>query len=672
MEVDLTEADFSGYATKAGLKCTDGRTIKPEAFAHQDKVTVPLVWQHGHNSPTNILGHAVLEARPDGMYTYGFFNGTREGQSAKLLVQHKDVTKLSIYANQLKEHAKTVLHGVIGEVSLVIQGANKGAIIDYVRIQHSDDPDDVTVSDDEAVIHTALEIVVPETTDDVDEEDVEMAHATVKEIFDTLDDQQQNAVFYMIGVAVEEAQKGNLAQADGTNEGDLVHQEGTDVVTQRNVFDQTDKDADKGGELRHSWTPSSVKELVGFAEEAGSFKKGLEKYALAHGVTNVSALFPEAKAATNRPEWIRRDDSWVNKVLRGAKHLPYTRIKNWFADLSFEDARAKGYVTGEFKKEQWFEISQRTTSPTTVYKKQRMDRDTLLDITEFDFVSWLWEEMRFMLEEEVARAILIGDGRPVDHDDKIKDPAAAIDGIGIRSILNEHEIYTTKVTINLADANSSHNEIIKEVLRARKNYKGTGRPTMFTTNGMVVEMLLLEDTSGRRLYNTITDLAAALMVESIVEVEVMEDSAYERIIGIFVNMSDYSIGTDKGGEVTTFDDFNIDYNKYTYLIETRLSGALVKYKSALVVMKPGVDAATGDDDLLVVPNAPTFVPSTGVLTIVATTGVVYKNDVTGATLSTGAQTAIAAGATIRVRAEAAAGYYLRTNNVKWAFRRDDA
>lgn len=670
MEVDLTEADFSGYATKAGLECTDGRTIRPEAFAHQDKIVVPLVWQHGHNTPTNILGHAVLEARNDGVYTYGFFNATREGQSAKVLVQHGDITKLSIYANQLKEHGKTVLHGVIREVSLVLAGANPKAVIDYVRIQHSDDPDDITTSETDAVIHTGLDINVFDPQ--VDDEEAEIAHATVKEIFDTLDDQQQNAVFYMIGVAVEEAQKGNLAQADGTDEGDLEHKEGTDAVTKRNVFDQTDQGSDTGGELKHSWSPSNVKELVSLAEEAGSFKKGLEKYALAHGVTNVSALFPEAKAATNRPEWIRRDDSWVNKVLRGAKHLPYTRIKNWFADLSFEDARAKGYVTGEFKKEQWFEISQRTTSPTTVYKKQRMDRDTLLDITEFDFVSWLWEEMRFMLEEELARAILIGDGRPVDHNDKIKDPAAAIDGIGIRSILNEHEIYTTKVTINLADANSSHNEIIKEVLRARKNYKGTGRPTMFTTNGMVVEMLLLEDTSGRRLYNTITDLAAALMVESIVEVEVMEDSAYERIIGIFVNMADYSIGTDKGGEVTTFDDFNIDYNKYTYLIETRLSGALVKYKSALVVMKPGADAATGDDDLLVTPNAPTFVASTGVLTIVATTGVVYKNDVTGATLSTGAQTAIAAGASIRVRAEAAAGYYLRTNNIKWTFRRDDA
>jgi hypothetical protein len=435
----------------------------------------------------------------------------------------------------------------------------------------------------------------------------------------------------------------------------------------RNVFDQTD--AGKGGDtLSHD----DMKGIFASAKKGGDFKSALEDYALSHSISNVSALFPEAKAATVRPEWIRRDDSWVMTVLNGAKKLPYTRIKNWFADLTLEDARAKGYVTGEFKKEQWFEISQRTTRPTTVYKKQRMDRDTMLDITEFDVVVWLWEEMRFMLQEELARAILIGDGRPVDHDDKIKDPAGATDGEGIRSILNEHEVYTTRVTINLADDDSDHNEIIKECLRARKKYKGSSGPLFFTTNQVAVEMLLLEDTTGRRLYNTMADVAAALMVSRIVEVEPMEEAAYERVIGIFVNMNDYSIGTDKGGEITTFDDFNIDYNKYTYLIETRLSGALVKYKAALVVVRPGVDAATGDDDLLVVPNAPTFVPATGVVTIVATTGVVYKNDKTGATLSTGAQTALANGAYLHVRAEATSGYYLRTNDVKWNFRRDDA
>jgi len=670
MGVDLAEADFGGYATKADLKCTDGRTIKPEAFSHQDKVTVPLVWQHGHNSPSNILGHAVLEARSDGVYTYGFFNSTREGQSAKVLVQHGDITKLSIYANQLKEHGKLVLHGMICEVSLVLAGANKGAVIDYVRLQHSDDPDDVTTSETEAVIHTGLDLNVFESSTDEEEIDVDIAHATVKEIFDTLNEQQQGAVFYMIGVAVEEAQKGNLAQAEETKEGDLVHQEGTDV-TRRNVFDRTDSDAG-AGELRHVMTTDDVRAIFTEAQETGNFMKAVKKYALAHGVDNVESLFPEARASSQRPEWIRRRAEWVDKVLNGVRHLPYTRIKNWFADLTFEEARAKGYITGAFKKEQWFEISQRTTGPTTVYKKQRMDRDTLLDITEFDFVAWLWEEMRFMLKEELARAILIGDGRAVDDPDKIKDPAGVIDGTGVRSILNEHEVFTTTVTINLGDASSSYNEVVEEVLRARKHYRGTGRPDFFTTNAMVVEMLLLKDTTGRRLYPNMADLTAALMVNEIVEVEVMEDAAYSRIIGIFVNVSDYDLGTDRGGEITTFEDFNIDYNKYTYLIETRLSGALTRYKCALVVKMPGADAATGDDDILVVPNSPTFVKSTGVLTIVATTGVVYKNDVTGATLSTGAQTAIAAGETIKVRAEAAAGYYLRTNTYKWAFKRDDA
>lgn len=668
MGVDLAEADFSGYATKAGLKCTDGRTIKPEAFAHQDKVTVPLVWQHGHNTPTNILGHAVLEARPDGVYTYGFFNDTPAGQSSKVLVQHGDITKLSIYANQLKEHAGMVLHGMIGEVSLVLAGANKGAVIDYVRIAHSDDPDDVTIVETEAVIHTGLDIehVDVNVFEEPSEDQVELAHATVKQVFETLNDEQKNVVFYMIGTAVEEAQAGSLKQGEETKEGDLAHKEGTDPVTKRNVFDQTDADK-AGAELRHIMTTDDVRGVFADAQDCGDFRKALDRYALKHGVNNVEALFPEAKAATNRPEWIRRNAEWVDKVINGARKLPYTRIKNWFADLTFEDARAKGYITGEFKKEQWFEISQRTTGPTTVYKKQRMDRDTLLDITEFDFVAWLWEEMRWMLKEELARAILIGDGRAVDHEDKIKDPAGATDGLGIRSILNEHNVYTTTVTINLGDAESSHNEIIKEVLRARKNYRGTGRPDFFTTNGMVIEMLLLEDTLGRRLYNSLTDLAAALMVNEIIEVEVMEDTAYERVIGIFVNMNDYSVGTDAGGEITTFDDFNIDYNKYTYLIETRLSGALVKYKSALVVKKP-----TEDNDNLIVPTTPSFVASTGVVTIPSQTGVVYKNDVTGATLSSGAQTALAAGATMRVKAYAAADYYFRTDTYKWAFRRDDA
>ena len=665
MGVDLTKADFSGYATKAGLECSDGRTITPEAFAHQDKVTVPLVWQHGHDSPLNVLGHAVLEARNDGVYAYGFFNDTDAGKASKVLVQHKDINKLSIYANKLKHAARNVTHGVIREVSLVLAGANPKALIDYVRLQHSEDPNDYTLAEDEAVIHMGLEFEHVDSNVFDENDDTDLAHATVREIFEDFTDEQKNVVYYMIGTAVEEAQKGDMAQADPTTEGDLVHQEGTDTV-KRNVFDQTDANKGGGDVLSHD----DMKGIFASARKGGDFKHALEEYALQHSISNVSALFPEAKAATVRPEWIRRDDSWVMTVLNGAKKLPYTRIKNWFADLTLEDARAKGYVTGEFKKEQWFEISQRTTRPTTVYKKQRMDRDTMLDITEFDVVVWLWEEMRFMLQEELARAILIGDGRPVDHDDKIKDPAGATDGEGIRSILNEHEVYTTTVTVNLST--DDHNDLIKAILRARKKYKGSSGPLFFTTNAIAIEMLLLEDTTGRRLYNTMQDVAAAIMVSRIVEVEPMEEAAYERVIGIFVNMNDYSIGTDKGGEITTFDDFNLDYNKYTYLIETRLSGALVKYKAALVVKKPGADAATGDDDVLVTPNAPTFNATTGVVTIVATTGVVYKNDTTGATLSTGAQTALDPGAYLHVRAEATTGYYLRTNDVKWHFRRNDA
>lgn len=664
------DADFGGYATKANLRCTDGRVIKPEAFQHMNGMRVPLVWQHGHNSADNVLGHAVLEARNDGVYAWGYFNPeTKQGINGKALVKHKDVNRLSIYANQLVEKSKQVFHGMIKEVSIVLAGANPGAVIDYVRLQHGDDPNDFEILENEAVIHADIEI---DFIADLDDEDDDVEHAdgeseTIQDVINTFTPKQMNVVKFLVGEALSDS--GDMSQSDDNNDEDesLEHddEEGNGEM-RHNVFEQTNTSQD-GATGPFKLTTDHVREIFHAAQKGGNFMEAVNEFAVQHGIDSVESLFPDAKSLTQRPEWIRRRAEWVDKVINGTRHLPFAKIRNMLADLTLEEARAKGYVTGEFKKEQWFLVSQRTTDPTTVYKKQRMDRDTLLDITDFDVVAWMWEEMRFMLKEELARAILLGDGRAVDDPDKIKDPEGATDGTGIRSILNEHHVYTTTLTLNLDDANSNSNEIIEELMRMRSEYKGSGVPDLYCTYATMIEMMLVKDTTGRRLYESKAALVSALMVNDIINVEVMEESTYANVLGILTNVSDYSIGTNRGGEITTFDDFNIDYNKYTYLIETRLSGALTAYKSAVVILRSDPSA------VLVTPNAPTFVKSTGVVTIVATTGVVYKNDETGATLSTGAQTAIDPGTYVKIRAEAASSsYYLRTGPKVWTFKRDAA
>jgi hypothetical protein len=656
--------DFGGYVTKAGLKCTDGRTITAEAFKHMDGVSVPLVWSHTHNSPEHVLGHVMLEARDDGVYGHGFFNDTKAGLSSKVLVQHKDIKSLSIWANNLVEKTHNVLHGMIREVSLVLAGANPGAFIDFIAIEHGDG--EVVTSTDEAIIHTGLEIdvvnmdqipgtdIVPEVKEGQTLEQM-LAHAglTIQDVYNTMSDQQKNVLHYMVGVALEGGSGGNVAaQADNKTEGDLEHQEGTDEVT-HNVFDQTNK-TEGGGEIKHTLTPDAVKEIVGYAKKSGSLKHGVEQYALAHGIENIEILFPDAKSVDSTPQFDKRRTEWVEDVLGGIKHPPFSRIKSRTADLTLDTARAKGYVKGSFKKEEFFAVTQRSTSPTTVYKKQKLDRDDIIDITEFDVVVWLKAEMRLMLREELARAVLIGDGRAVDDEDKIKDPVGAQDGVGIRSIANDHELYAATVTVNLTDASSSINEFIDEVIRSRRLYKGSGSPTLYTTDDWLSKMILVKELdSGRRMYNSQADLEAALRVSNIVIVEPLENDP--TLIGILVNLVDYSMGTDQGGEVNLFDDFDIDYNQFKYLIETRCSGALTTIRSAVVYR------TTATANVLVVPNPPTFVQATGVVTIVATTGVVYKNANTNATLTTGAQTALAPGATLNVRATPAAGFYLENN-----------
>lgn len=664
--------DFSGYATKAGLKCSDGRTIMPDAFKHQDKMTVPLVWQHGHNKPENVLGHAVLENRPDGTYCYAYFNNTTQGQNAKALVAHKDITQLSIYANQLIEKSKQVFHGMIKEVSLVIAGANPGAMIDQVMIEHADG--DTELLDDAAIIYTGLTLEHEDKPADKSENEDVVEHAsdtaTVQDVYDSLDEDQKQLVHFMIATAVEQAtmqhSDGDQSddqndQNDGTDtnnssvEDDLEHQEGNDMA--RNVFEQG---KDTAGSDRVVLSHSDVKEIVENAQKIGSFKAAVEEYALAHGITDIDLLFPDAKNINNTPEWDKRRTEWVAGVLSGTRHSPFSRIKTMSADITHDEARAKGYVKGTLKKEEFFGLAKRVTTPTTIYKKQKLDRDDIIDITDMDVVAWLKGEMRLMLEEEVARAILIGDGRDVADEDKIQDGSNS--GVGIRPIATEDELYATTLYVNIDDASSSMNEVVDAVIAGRKFYKGTGTPTFYTTETVLSKFLLSRDTLGRRIYRTVDELATELRVAGIVTVEPMEEVS--DLVGLIVNLQDYVVGADRGGEVNMFDDFDIDYNQYKYLIETRLSGALTKIKSALVIRK------TASTNVLVAPVAPTFDAATGDLTIVDTTGVVYKHGATTVDAA-GSPYTVPAGTTWVIDATPASGKYFANNaEDSWSFTAD--
>jgi hypothetical protein len=655
------EADFSGYVTKAGLKCSDGRTIMPEAFKHMDGMTVPLVWQHGHDNPENVLGHAVLEAREDGVYGYGFFNETAAAEHAKGVVGHKDIRHMSIYANNLVERSKQVFHGVIREVSLVLSGANPGALIDYVRVAHADGSIDTL--DAEAIIYTGLELSLQHS----DEEIIEHAEGedmTVQEVYDAMTPVQKDVLHFMVGTALEEQAAGNLKQSaiddsesegsedEGSDEGDLAHQEGSEMT--QNVFETNGA---TGQPARPTLTHDQLKSIVDGAAKHGSLKESFLAHAVTYGIENIDILFPDARAVDgNKPEWVSRPMEWVSGVLNGARKVPFSRIKSLSADITFDEARAKGYVKGNMKKEEWFAIAKRTTGPTTIYKKQKLDRDDIIDITDLDVVAWIKAEMRVMLDEEIARAALIGDGREVDDTDKITET-------NIRPIAYDDDFYTHKVSIASSVVGDA---IVDEVVKARKNYKGSGNPTMYCTEDLLTDLLLIKDDNKRRIYPTTTELASALRVSNIVTVPILEGVSVgnDQLLAIFVNMSDYTFGADAGGNIGMFDDFDIDYNQYKYLIETRLSGALTKYKTALVLSRATTSGA-------VTPADPTFNATTGVLTIVATTGVVYKNSVTGATLATGAQTAIASKADVRVKATPAAGYTIARNaQDEWLFTRN--
>ena len=561
----VKDYDFSGWATKNNLLCSDGRTILKDAFKSDDGVTVPLVWNHQHNEPDNVLGHALLENRDDGVYAYCKLNDTEKGRTTKELIKHGDISALSIYANQLKQQGGKVIHGSIREVSVVLAGANPGAFIDSV-ICHNDE------SDEEAVIYSGESISLAhaeQTTETKKEEtmkeETKKDEKTVKEIFDTLTEEQKNVVYAIIGSIIEEKENSNKKE-EPKKEDDI---EGGKVM-KHNVFDNDVEN--KEDVLQHA----DIQTIFADAKRYGSLKDSV----LQHGITNIDYLFPEATNLNQTPEFVKRNTGWVEKVMGAVHHSPFSRIKSQFADITADDARAKGYVKGNLKKDEVFSLLKRSTTPTTVYKKQKLDRDDVVDITDFDVVSWIKGEMRMMLDEELARAFLIGDGRLSSSDDKINEQ-------NIRPIFNDADLYTVKVEVDAgenATAEAKTKAFIKAVIKNRKEYKGTGSPTLYTTEDVVSDCLLLEAANGRFIYDTIDKLKNTLRVADIVTVPVMEGAKGAKggdLIAILVNLVDYNVGADKGGAVNMFDDFDIDYNAQKYLIETRCSGALTKPYSAI-------------------------------------------------------------------------------------------
>lgn len=559
--------DFSGWATKNNLKCSDGRTILRDAFKHNDGQTVPLVWNHQHNDPLNVLGHALLENRETGVYAYCKFNDTEAGRNAKMLVEHGDVTALSIYANQLRQKGGNVEHGVIREVSLVLAGANPGAFIDSI-LRHGE------ASDEEGVIYTGEKLVLShadeENQNEKKEEEKKVAEGkerTVQDVVDSMTEEQRNVMYALIGQALEGADVKHSDENENGGEDEMKH----NVFEHENVQGAND-----------TLTHAEMEVILRDAKRYGSLKESCLQHGIEH-IDEPGYLFPEFKNLNREPDFVGRDMGWVGKVMSGVHRTPFSRIKSLQADIREEDARALGYMKNNLKKEEVFTLLKRTTDPQTVYKKQKLHRDDVLDITDFDVVAFVKKEMRMMLEEEIARAILVGDGRLPDSDDKIMDTH-------IRSIANEEALYAIHHNVKVedkTDVEAKAKAMIRESLRARKDYKGSGEPTLFCSESVLTEMLLLEDANGRVIYDSVAKLATAMRVKEIVTVPVMEGAQNKdkskNVLGIIVNLRDYNVGADKGGQVSMFEDFDIDYNAQKYLIETRCSGALIKPFSAIVL-----------------------------------------------------------------------------------------
>lgn len=573
--------DFGGWATKNDLKCTDGRTIRRDAFKHNDGCTVPLVWNHQHDDPTNVLGHALLRNRKEGVYAYCSFNETDSGKNAKMLVEHGDVVSLSIFANQLKQNGGDVLHGQIKEVSLVLAGANPGALIDSVSIAHGDS------AEEEAIIWTGEGIFLSHSDEDSDETKEEKPVAepketTIQDVIDTMNEDQKNVMYYMIDQARKDP--GTDVDEDNKEEPEVKHNAFDRETQTENVLSHADmqtifKEAKRCGSLREAFLAHADNMELAHSTQTETSSSETQKYGI---IGADDWLFPEARLMNNgAPEFIKRKMEWVSVVMHGVHHTPFSRIKSMFADITAEDARARGYLKGNMKKEEFFTLLKRTTTPTTIYKKQKMDRDDMIDITDFDVVAWLKSEMRMMLDEEIARAILVGDGRLSSSDDHINE-------MNVRPIWTDEDLYTIKAKVSVA-ANATDTEkckaLIKAIVKSRKEYRGSGEPTMFTTEDVLTDFLLMEDNNGRYIYDSIDKLKSVLRVKNIVTVPVMEGLSNDNgeLKALIVNLKDYNVGADKGGAVNMFDDFDIDYNQQKYLIETHCSGALIKPYSAIAV-----------------------------------------------------------------------------------------
>lgn len=652
------EPDFQGYATKVGLKCADGRTIMPDAFQHQDEMRVPLVWQHDHRDPENVLGHVILRNRDDGVWAEGYFNDTAKAKHARSLVVHEDITQMSIWANQLIERAKRVTHGVIKEVSLVLSGANPGALIDPITIRHSDD--DLEELEDQAIITTGEPLVhsedgpdapaPPKPSSDEPSGKGDDDGETVLDVLDSMSEKQKTVVNFLVGEALEAgADESNDKKNNTAEHGDMTDEENADMAG-HNVFEAAGPPADERIELSHA----DMTGILEDAKERGSVKKAVHAWAkdnLEHGIDNIDILFPDAQSVQEQPDLLRRRTEWVDKFLGGARKSPFARIKTMAFDLTEDEARAKGYITGNVKTEEFVNATKRTTEPTTVYKKQKLDRDDMLDIADFDVVAFLKGEMRLMLDEEIARAGLLSDGRSAMHDDKVNETH-------IRPIVTDDDLFAIKVDVNISDVDSSVQEIIDAIVMNRRYYKGTGMPTMFTTETLISQFLLLKDTLGRRIYASLAELAGELRVSEIVAVEPMEDS--DSLLAIIVNPSDYTYGAVAGGQVSMFDDFDIDYNQQKYLIETRTCGALTKLKSALVIR------SVAGTDTMASPATPAFDGEDVVIT--NTTGVTYKDQDDNTLTNGGGPYTLAAGEELIVTATADSGYYFaNSEGTEWRF-----
>lgn len=636
--------DISGWATKADMLCSDGVIIKKGAFKDCDGVTVPLVWNHQHNSPNEVLGHALLENRDDGVYAYCTFNDTDAGQTAKLLVQHGDVNRFSIYANKIKRRGSDVIHGVIRELSLVLAGANPGAVIDTVMMHGEDSYEEGYISSGEYIENVENLFHSDDTAtkgdkemaDNTKKQGNQSEDETIKDVFDTLSDKQKQAVYAMIGQILEEngidpddddddenvkhseddpeeggksgkektigdvfnsmtdeqknvvyAMIGQALEDAGVTDDEDEEDEGGNNNMKHNVFDNSDYMAGDADD-REVLSQSEFKEIMGEARRNGSLKDAF----IQHGITNVDYMFPDAQTVDNEPGFIKRNDDWVAKVMNKVHHTPFSRVKSVFANITADEARAKGYVKGKKKVDEVFPLLKRVTTPVTVYKKQTLDRDDVIDIVDMDVVAWLKKEMRMMLDEELARAILVGDGRNQSSSDKINEQ-------NIRPIWTDDDVYTVKAAVPITRETTGPEKakaFIKAAIRSRKEYKGSGNPDMFIDEDILTECLLLEDTNGRVIYDTIEKLATALRVQELIPVPVMENMKREKganthiLGGIYVNLNDYNVGADKGGAVNMFDDFDIDYNQQKYLIETRCSGAMVTPYGAVAIEFVGTTA----------------------------------------------------------------------------------